>query len=100
MFEGAFLSTCCPARELALFQQSVDDAGSIDGRKQNLSVAQTAKDDSATVLSQNRQFELPMDCKNDVGMCSTPATPHDKDVMHKFRGAILEFRLWTCPENF
>ena len=88
MFEGAFLSTCCPARELALFQQSVDDAGSIDGKKQNLSVSQTAKDDSDIVRLQEHQFELPIDCKDDVGMCSTPATPHDRDFMHKVRGMM------------
>ena len=50
LFEGAFWSTCRPAQELALFQQLVDDA---DGKKQNLSVTQTAKDDSAFVLLQD-----------------------------------------------
>ena len=79
LFEGAFLSTCCLARELPLFQQLLDDAGSIDGKKQNRSVAQTAKDDNAMVLIlQNHQFKLPMDCKDDVGMCSTSATRHDR----------------------
>ena len=89
MFESVFLSTYCPARELPLFQQSVDDEGSIDGRKQNLSVAQKAKDDSAIeLIVQNHQFKLPMDCKDDVRMCSAPATPHDRDVMHKVRGVM------------
>ena len=89
MFEGAFLSACCLARELPLFQQSVDNTGSIDGKKQYLSVAQTAKYDSAIVLIvQSHQFKLPMDCKDDVGMFSTPATLHDRDVMHKVRGVM------------
>ena len=47
-FQGAFLSTGFLALELALFQQFVDDAGSLDGKKQDLMVCQSAKDDSAT----------------------------------------------------
>ena len=47
-FQGAFLSTGFLALELALFQQFLDDAGSLDGKKQDLMVAQSAKDDSAT----------------------------------------------------
>ena len=42
-FHGAFLSTGFLALELALFQQFVDDAGSLDGKKQDLMVAQSAK---------------------------------------------------------
>ena len=84
-FQGAFLNTCFPARELALFQQFVDDAGSLDGKKQDLKVAQSAKDDSATVPLQH-QFELPVDCKDYVEMF--PASPHDRDVMPKARGVM------------
>ena len=51
-FRGAFLSTCFQARELALIQQFLDDAGSVDGKKQDLKVAQSAKDENATVLLQ------------------------------------------------
>ena len=64
-FQGAFLSACFLAGELALFELFVDDADSVDGQKQNLEVAQSAKDDSATVLLQH-QFELPVDCNDDV----------------------------------
>ena len=39
-FQRAFLSTCFLARELALFEQFMDDAGSVDGKKQDLNVAQ------------------------------------------------------------
>ena len=42
-FQDAFLSTCYTAREPALFEQSIDDAGAIDEKKQNLSVAQNSK---------------------------------------------------------
>ena len=48
-FQGAFLSTCFLARGLALFQQFVDDAGSVDGKKQDLEVAHSAKVESTTV---------------------------------------------------
>ena len=47
-FQSAFLSTCFPARELALCQQFIDNIGSLDGKKQDLNVAQSAKDDSGT----------------------------------------------------
>ena len=47
-FQGAFLNSGFLALELALFQQFLDDAGSLDGKKQGLMVAQSAKDDSAT----------------------------------------------------
>ena len=47
-FQGAILNPCFLARGLALFQQFVDDASSVDGKKQDLKVAQTVKDDSAT----------------------------------------------------
>ena len=56
-FQGAFLSTCFLALELALFQQFVDDAGSLDGKTQ--AVVQSAKDDSATGPLQHHQFETP-----------------------------------------
>ena len=84
-FQGAFLSTRFPARELALFQQFVDDAGSVDGKKQDRKVAQSAKDDSVTVPLKH-QFELPVDCKDDVEMF--PPSPHDRDVMPKARGVM------------
>ena len=38
-FQGAFLSTGFLALKLALFQQFLDDAGSLDGKKQDLTVA-------------------------------------------------------------
>ena len=60
-FQGAFLSTGFLALELALFQQFLDDAGSLDGKKQDLMVAQSAKDDSATGPLQHHQFETPVD---------------------------------------
>ena len=62
-FQGAFLSTCFLARGLALFEQFVDDAGSVDGKKQILKVAESAKDDNATVPLKH-QFELPVNCKD------------------------------------
>ena len=37
-FQGAFLSTCFLARGLALFQQFVDDAGSLEARPQGFSI--------------------------------------------------------------
>ena len=77
-FQGAFLSTGFLALELALFQQFLDDAGSLDGKTQ--AVVQSAKDDSATGPLQHHQF--------DVAMYSMPASPHDRDVMHKARGVM------------
>ena len=68
LFQGAFLSTGSLALELALFQQFVDDAGSLHGKKQDLMVAQSAKDDNATGPLQHHQFETPMDCTHDVAM--------------------------------
>ena len=82
-FQGAFLSTGFLALELALFQQFLDDAGSLDGKKQDLTVAQSAKDDSATGPFQHHQFETLLDCTHDVAMYSMlamysmPASPHD-----------------------
>ena len=58
-FQGAFLSTVFLARALALFQQFVDDAGPSDGKKQDLTVAQSAKDGSATGPLQHHQFAIP-----------------------------------------
>ena len=86
--QGAFLSTCLQALELALFEQFVDDAGSLDGKKQDLKVAQSAKDDSATGHMQHHQFEIPVDCNDDVEMFSMPASPHDRDVMPKTLGVM------------
>ena len=86
-FQGAFLSTGFLALELALFQQFLDDAGALDGKKQDLTVAQSAKDDSATGPLQH-QFETPVDFTHDVAMYSMPASPHDRDVMHKARGVM------------
>ena len=82
-FQGAFFSTCFLARGLALFEQFVDDAGSVDGKKQELKVAQSAKDDIVTVSLQDHQFELPVDCKDDAEMF--PASLHGRDVMRKPR---------------
>ena len=65
-----------------MFGQFVDDADSMDGEKQDLKVAQSAKDDSVTVPLQ-QQFELPVDCKDDVETFSMPASSHDRDVMPK-----------------
>ena len=87
-FQGAFLSTVFLALELALFQQFMNDAGSLDGKKQDLIVAQSAKDDSATGPLQHHQLETPVDCTHDVAMYSMPASPHDRDVMHKARGVM------------
>ena len=85
-FQGAFLTTCFLARGLALFQQFVDNAGSLDCKKQYLKVAQSANVDGATVPLQHHQFELPMDGKDDLETFSMPVSPHDRDVMHKARG--------------
>ena len=90
-FQGAFLSTGFLARTLALFQQFVDDVGSLDGKKQDLTVAQSARDDSATGPLQHHQFEIPVVYKADVEMFSMPASPHsphDKDVMPNARGVM------------
>ena len=56
----------------------------VDDKKQDHKVAQSAKDDSATVPLQH-QFELPVDCSDDVEVFSMPATPHDRNVMPKAR---------------
>ena len=85
-FQGAFLSTGFLALELALFQPFMDDAGSLDGKTQ--AVVQSAKDDSATGPLQHHQFETPVDCTHDVAMYSMPASPHDRDFMHKARGVM------------
>ena len=61
----------------------MDDAGTVDGKKEDLKVALSAKDDSATVPLQHHQFELPVDCKDDVEMF--PASPDDRDVMPRAR---------------
>ena len=82
------MSTCFLALELALFQQFVDDAGSLDGKKQDLKVAQSVKDDSATEPLQHHRFEIPVNCKDDVEMFSMIASPHDRDVMPKARGVM------------
>ena len=87
-FQGAFLSTCFLDRELALFQQFLDDAGSLEYKQQDFRAAQSAKDDSATGPLQHHQFETPVDCTHDVAMYSMPASPHDRDVMHKARGVM------------
>ena len=102
------MSTCFPAREICLFQQSMDDAGFLDGKKQDLKIAQSAKDDSATGPLQHHQFEIPVDWKDDVEMYLMPASPHDRDVMPKTRGVMLRdpvihpksviFKIVTCSE--
>ena len=66
----------------------MDDAGSLDGKKQDVKVAQSAKDDSATGPLQHHQFEIPVDCKDDVEMFSMSASPHDIDVLPKARGVM------------
>ena len=66
------MSTCFLARGLALFEQFLDYAGSVDDKTQDLNVAQSAKVDSATVPLQH-PFELPVDCNDDVEMFSIPA---------------------------
>ena len=81
------MNTRCLARELALFQHFVDDAGSVEGKKQDLKVAQSAKVDSALVPLQH-QFELRVDCNDDVTMFSMPAFPHGRDGMAKGRGVM------------
>ena len=87
-FQGAFLSTCFVSTVCGLFQQFVVDAGSVDGKKQEFNVAQSAKVDSATVPLQHHQFELPVDGKDDLETFSRPASPHDRDVMPKARGVM------------
>ena len=57
-------------------------------KTQTLEVAQSAKDDSATVPLQNHQFDLPLGCNDNVAMYSMPASPHHRDVMHKARGVM------------
>ena len=79
------MSTCFLAPELALFEQFVDDACSLEAKKPDLEVVQSAKDDSATGPLQHHQFEIPVDCKDDVEMFSMPASPQDRDVMPKTR---------------
>ena len=76
------------ARGLAQFQQIVDDAGSVEGKKQHLIVAHSAEDDSATVPLQHQQFQLPLDCHDDVEMFSMTAAPHDRDIMPKVWGVM------------
>ena len=56
-YQGAFLNTCLLGRELALFYQFVDVAVSEDGKTQDLTVAQSANDDSTSVPLQH-QCEL------------------------------------------
>ena len=82
------MGTCFLALELALFQQFMDDAGFLNCKKQDLKIVQSAKDDSATGPLQHHQFEIPVDCKDDVEMFSRPDSPHDRDVMHKVRGVM------------
>ena len=62
-------------------------------------VAQSAKDDSATGPLQHHQFETPVDCNHDVAMFSMPASPHDRDVMHKARGVSSKYRLITSNHS-
>ena len=50
------------------------DASSIDGKNQDFNVAQAARVDSDTVPMQNLQFELSMDCKDDVEMYTRTTT--------------------------
>ena len=86
--QGAFLSTCFPARGLALFQQFVDDAGSLEAKKPELKVAQSTKNDIASGALKHHKFEIPVDCKDDVEMFSMPASSHDRDVMPKTQGVM------------
>ena len=86
------MSTCCLSQELALFQQNVDNAGSVDGRPhslmQDFKVAQSAKDYTATVSLQHR-FGFQVACNADVEMFSVTAS-HDKDVIPESRGVMLQ----------
>ena len=85
-FRGAFLSTGFLALGLALFQQFVDDAGSWIARSKTSRLPNQRK---LTVLldpCKKHQFELPVDCNDDVEMF--PASPHDRDVMPKARGVM------------
>ena len=85
-FQGSLMSTCFLARGLALVEQFVDDEGSVDGKKQDLKVAQSAKVDSATEPLQYHQFERPVVCNAD--METFPASPHDWDYMPKAPGMM------------
>ena len=88
-FQGAFLSTCLLSRRLALFQQFLDDAGSVDGNKQDLKVAQSVKVDSATgPLQKNISLNSQGNCNADMEMFAMPASSHDRDVMPKTRGVM------------
>ena len=57
----------------------MDDTGSLDDKRQDLYVAQSAKDDSATISPQHQMIGLLVDCKVDVEMFSMPSFPHDED---------------------
>ena len=63
-----------------------NDAGFIDSKKKDLIIAQSAKDDSPNTPVLNNQFELPMECGDDVEMSSLPTMSHNRDVIHKVRG--------------
>ena len=83
-FQGAFMSTCFLARGLALFEQLVDDASSVE----DLKAVQSPKVDSATVPLQHHQFKLPVNCNAVMEIFSIAASPHDRDVMPKSRGVM------------
>ena len=87
-FQIAFMSACFLARGLALFEQFVDDANSVDGQKQDLKAVQSPKVDSATVPLQNHQFEHPVNCNAVMEIYSIAASPHDRDVMPKSLGVM------------
>ena len=65
----------------------MDDVESVDGKKQDLKIAQSANNDSPTVPLQHA-FELTVECKVDVETFSMPASPHDRDVMPKAQGVM------------
>ena len=69
-----------------MFQQFVEDAGSWIARSKTSRLPQSVKKDSATGPLQKDQFELIVDCNDDVEMF--PASSHDRDVMHKTQGVM------------
>ena len=87
-FQGAFLSTGFLALELDCFNRLWTMQVLWMARRKTQAVVLSAKDDSATGPLQHHQFEIPFDCTHDVAMYSMPASPHDRDVMHKARGVM------------
>ena len=72
----AFLSTCFLARGLAPFQQFVEIASSLDGKKQDLKIAQSVKGDSATLDLQKTSVWNASGLHDDVKLF--PASQHEE----------------------